>query len=237
MYLGEDGWKKTDGVNAVSIGSDRVDQWFKSTADPVRLGEVRGVLDTVNSVAIWTFASTAAAVDQSDMMLIYNYVTDKWAYGALPVEFVYQSYSATATLESLDSYGGLDTLPFSLDSKALMGGVLQVGVYSPAHKLQDLSGTPLAASMTTAEVGGTRIMVTGLRPFVDGATPTCAVLTRDLQGSTTTETACSAVSAFDGVAYTHISTRYVRGKVEVAAGDVWSHCPAVELHYEDEGAI
>lgn len=237
LYLGEDGWKKTDGVNSASIGADRVDQWFKETADPVRLGEVRGVRDPVNGIAIWTFPSTSAPTGHTDSVLIYNYINDKWSYGALDAEFLYQNYSDTATLESLDSYGSLDDLPFSLDSKAFMGGVLQVGIFSPTHQQQNLTGTPLAATMTTAEIGGTRMMVNGLRPLVDGAMPTCAVCTRDLQSAAITETACAAVSPFDGVAYTHLSTRYVRGKVSVAAGDVWNHCPAVELHYEDEGTI
>lgn len=237
LYLGEDGWKKTDGVNSAAIGSDRVDQWFKDLCDPIRYQDVRGVIDPLNSVAIWTFPSTAAPANQSDTVLIYNYVLDKWSYGTLDTEFIFPSYSATATLESLDAYGSLDSLPFSLDSKAFMGGVLSAGVFTPAHHLASLTGTPLAASITTPETGGTRIMVTGVRPLVDGATPACSVLTRDLQSAAKTTTACAAVSPFDGIAYCHISTRYVRARLDIPAGAVWTHCPAVELHYEDEGAL
>jgi hypothetical protein len=237
LYLGEDGWHKTDGVNSISIGADRVDQWFKTVADPLRVGEVRGVLDPINSVAMWAFASTAAPTGRYDYILVYNYVNDKWSYAALDTEFLYANYSATATLESLDAYGTLDSLPFSLDSKAFMGGTLAAGLFTPAHQQASLTGTPLAASMTTAETGGTRIMVTGVRPLVDGATPTCAVHTRALQSAALVETACSAVSDFDGVAYCHLSTRYVRAKLDIPAGSVWVHCPAVELHYEEEGGL
>ena len=237
LYLGVDGFMKTDGAVAVSIGHQRVDETFLADVDNDYINRVVGCLDPVSKLVFWIYPSTATGVGVCDKVIIYNHVLDRWSHAELSTEYIYPALSASYTLENLDAISGsLDALSPSLDHQAWAGGRGSFGVFDTTHKLSFFTGSPLAATIETGEFDSAnqRILVQGVRPLVNGGTITSAVGYRDTpQGTPTFTTATSAGS--DGVCPQRIATRYAKARVSIAAGGTWTHAQGIEALYRPEG--
>ena len=237
VYLAEDGWRLTDGSSVKSVGNQRIDDWFFDHCDSNRLGEVMGVHDAQRRLCWWAFSSPICPDNQYDSVLVYDYELDRWSWGEITCEFLHQDSSRGLTLEQLDAYGQLDSLPFtSLDSAALKPGRSVLGAFSVNHKLAAINGDNLEATLTTPEFGGDRIMVHGLRPLVDcGSAEALPVYrTRQMDHQDFGE---YAPQSRDGICYQHISTVYLTSQVRIPAGEAWRHAVGVEMYIEPEGGM
>lgn len=239
VFLSEDGWRMTDGVSVKAIGVERVDEWFFNEASLDRLNEVRGVHDNRNRVALWSFATPDAPPGVHDRLLVYNYMLDRWSYGVTECETLFQDYTRGGmALEELDEFGSLEELPFaSLDLAMFKNGDLSViSCFDAAHRLGNFTGPPLEAVVDTAEQGGDRMMVHGLRPLVDGGAAEALPVYR------TREMDARRFGAYtrqqrDGVCYQHLSTVYLAARVRIPAGKNWSRAVGVEALIEQEGGM
>ena len=237
IYLAEDGWRATDGSTSKSIGAERVDDWFFSHCSSDRLGEVMGVHDTQRRLCWWAFSSDICPAGQYDRVLVYNYEMDRWSWGEIACEYLHQDNTRGLTLEDLDAYGQIDGLPFaSLDSAALRPGRVVLGGFTTGHKLASMNGPNLEGVITTAEFGGDRFMVHGLRPLVDGAEAEALPVYRSRQMDAQAF-GDYAPQSRDGVCYQHISTVYLTAQVRIPAGVEWRHAVGVEALIEPEGGM
>lgn len=236
-FLSEEGFFATDGAGLRNIGFERVNNWFRDVSDDSRRHEVRAVRDPVTSIIIWTFAGIGAAPEVHDHLLLYHPLLDRWSYGKAETTGVFDGLSLGRSLEALDEYGGLESLPYPLDSRVWKGGVPGVCAFTPDNRMAWLAGSPMEARIDTAETGGMRMIVHGVRPLIDAAVSGVSVLTRDHQFEQLRETDCSPPSAFNGVCYCHISTRYARSRVIVPAGSAWKHAIGCDFLTEEEGAV
>ncbi len=239
VFLSEDGWRMTDGVSVKAIGVERVDEWFFNTLSPERMGDVRGVHDNRHHIALWSFATPDAPPGVHDRLLVYNYMLDRWSCGETDTEMLFQDYSRGGmTLEDLDAFGTLDALPFSsLDLAVFKSGELSVvSCFTAAHELAGFNGPTMEAVIDTAEHGGDRMMVHGLRPLVDsGAAEALPVYrTREMDAR---RFGAYARQQRDGVCYQHLSTVYLAARVRIPAGENWSHAVGVEALVEQEGGM
>lgn len=236
-YLSEDGWRVTDGSGVKGLGLERVDKWFFDTCDQARIVEIRGVHDTQNRLALWTFPTPTAPAGVHDRVLIYNYAVDKWSYAVLNTETLFTDYTRGLSLEELDKFGVLSNLPFfSLDSSALKPGRLGVFAVTDAHQLANISGPTLEAVIDTAEQGGDRMMCHGFRPLVDSGAAEAMPLYRSRQQDARK---CGKYSKQmrDGVCYQHLSTVYLAARVKVPADGNWKAAVGVEALVEMEGGM
>ena len=237
VYLSEDGWRMTDGASVKGIGVERIDEWFFQNCANDRLENVRGVHDAQNRLALWTFASDVAPAGVHDRVLIYNYAVDRWSWGELTTETVFQDYTRGLTLEDLDAFGDLDHLPFSsLDAAALKNGRKGISCFTGEHKLAGFNGETLEAVIDTAEQGGERMMLHGLRPLVDtGAAQALPIYrSREMDARRFGE---YSKQQRDGVCYQHLSTVYLSARVKIPKGEDWSHAAGVEALFEKEGGM
>lgn len=238
-YYAEDGFYVTDGASVQPIGVDRVDGWLRDNAATDRLAEIRGAADPINHLVVWSFATPAAAANVHDRVLVYHYTLNKWSYGVISTQWVWTDLGAQTTLEDLDAlYGSLDAIPVSLDSAQFVGGAVLLGAIDDTGARASVTGQPLEAVLDTQESGGQRMLVHGFRPLVNGeATPTAALVSRDLQHAVQTVGASATPEAFDGIAYTTASTRYAAARVTVPAATSWRNALAVEMLYDLEGGL
>lgn len=237
FYLAEDGFYVTDGASVRNISAERVTEWFRSVSDDTLRYQTRGGRDPVSGFICWTFAGKTAATGVHDMMLLYHPLLDRWSYATVTTNGIFEGLSQSTTLEALDAIGPLDKLPFSLDSRVWMGGVPGLCVFS-GRNLAWLAGSPMEAALETAEQGGERFMIHGVRPLIDGEAgelATVSVLCRDFQHRAPVETVCAPVSTFDGLAHTHVSTRYARARIVLPEGADWSFAMGCEVLSEPEG--
>ena len=239
VFLSEDGWRMTDGVSVKSVGVERMDTWFFDQVSIERLSEVRGVHDNRNHVALWSFPTPEAPAGVHDRLLIYNYMLDRWAYGVLNTETVFQDYTRGGmSLEELDAFGTLEQLPFSsLDLAVFKNGDLAViSCFDTGHRLANFNGPALEAVIDTAEQGGERIMLHGLRPLVDAADAEAMPVYRNRERDARRFGAYTRQQR-DGVCCQHLSTVYLAARVKIPAGATWSHAVGVEALVEAEGGL
>ena len=144
------------------------------------------------------------------------------------------------TLEQLDNVSAtLEGLPFSLDS-AVWAGVASrlVGAFDTAHKAGFFNGAALAATVETLEDApgkGRLVRVRSARPLADGAAASIALGTRNRQSDTVSWGSAVAANVL-GACPMNTATRYVRGRVTVPAGAVWTHLLGIDdLDLRTEG--
>ena len=237
IYLAEDGWRMTDGTGVKGIGGERVDAWFFNNCAPDRLADVRGVHDPENRLAVWIFASGTAPAGVYDRLLVYNYTVDRWSWGELATETLFTDCARGRSLEDLDASGSLDSLPFaSLDVAALQNGRQLVACFDTSHRLALFNGDTLEAVIDTAEQGGSRMMVHGLRPLADAAAAQAMPVYRNREMDTRRYGEFTKQQR-DGVCYQHLSTVYLSARIKIPAGEHWSHAVGVEALTEQEGSL
>ena len=117
-------------------------------------------------------------------MLIYNWAIGKWALAQFNIETFVRFASPGYTLEGLDAISSsIDALTPSLDSRTWTGGAQSLAAFDTSHKLNNLAGPALAATVTTSEKQlspGRRSRVIKTRPLVDGLSASVALRTRNI---------------------------------------------------------
>jgi hypothetical protein len=236
-FLAEDGFFATDGGTVQPIGAEVINAWFRRTADLSRRHETVGVYDPVSGVIVWAFASSSAPGGLFDRLLLYHPQLRQFSLAEASLEYLYLNSGLGLTLEDLDQFGPLDGLTFSLDAESLMNRVRLLSGFDGGHRPVIFSGPPQAASLTTEEKGGQRYFVQGARPLVDGAQASASILYRDFQAGPYRVKPCGRASRLDGRHPVHLSTRYVRVRVDIPAGADWQNAIGVELFVEEEGGL
>lgn len=237
-YLTEDGFYIFNGVQSEAIGANRVDKSFFTDLDDNAMPRITSTFDPFNKLIVWSYPSVNGN-SSPDKWIIWNWQLNRWSEAEVSCEMIFRALTVGTTLEGLDALypSGLDSIPFSLDSRIWAGGRLTLGAFSTAHKLAYPGATNLAATIDTQEFDsgtGRRLTVRGVRPLVDGGSITAQVRYRDTQsGSLTNTTATSPDSS--GVCPQRISARYMRGRVNIAAGGAWSHAQGIDPDIMPEG--
>jgi hypothetical protein len=236
-YLGDEDFYIFDGTQSVPIGTGRIAKTFFADLNQNYFSRICGAVDPINKLLVWAYPSIASQAGNPDTIIAFNYAEKRWSKASINCEFLFRSLSSGYTLEGLDALGyTLDTLPFSLDSRAWTGGSIILGAFSTNHKLSLFTGSNLQASIETGEFenNGQRFYVSGVRPMVDGGTPTVSIGYRSSpQGSVSYTTATSPGD--DGICLQRISTRYGRAKVVIPAGSTWTHAVGVQPYMKTEG--
>lgn len=230
IYLTEDGWYVFDGSTSVPIGARRIDRWFLDRLDTDNRHRISVVPDPERKLVVISFPGEGSTGGTPNELLIWNWDANKWSHASGTVETLFRDRTAAYTLEDLDAFGTLDALPYSLDSRFWSGGASQIGAFDTAHKSGNFAGPAQAASMITQDFDakGRRIFVSGFRPIVDGGTVTGGLVTRESQDGAATTTPLVAPEV-DGICRIRAEGRYVRARVDVAAGGSWTHALGVQV--------
>jgi len=97
-FLGEDGFYSCDGKSVVPIGTQKVDKWFFTNANPSLLNTISAAADPSRKIIMWNFAN----IFGGRSIIIYNWQVDKWSYVDTTTEILATINSAGVTLEALD---------------------------------------------------------------------------------------------------------------------------------------
>ncbi len=248
-YLADSGFYVTDGLQSVSIGIDQVDQTFWSLVDQSYLYRITAASDPLNKLIYWAFPGPQNTDGNPNYVIVYNYALKRWSLLQQDVEVMVQALTTGYTLEELDIFGTLETLPFSLDSRAWTGGRLNLACFDPDHKLALFSGAPLAATMDSSEANLNRKSLTHISrvwPIVD-AQPTInlppGAITfsadqppmtvtmgqRNRLADPVTWRTPTAITTTTGSAPVRSTAVYQRARVQIAAGAIWQNAQGFEV--------
>jgi hypothetical protein len=236
-YLGEDGFYAFDGTNSIPIGANKVDKYFYTNVDQSNMFRIVGAADPLNKNIIWAVPWTGNVSGNPNVLFIYNWVLNRWSMAFVTVETIGRTLSFGYTLDQLDTFGTLDTLPFSLDSRIWTGGGVSLGAFDANHKLNFFNGTNLSPTVQTSETQpfpGKRGLIRSARPLVDGGTPSIAIATRDLITNAPVFGNAVALNAL-GSCPQYTSGRYLRGQIALPAGSSFSHIQGIEVEGEEQG--
>lgn len=240
FYLSDDGFYKY-GAPPIPIGNERVDQYFLDSISRTNIYNVYGSEDPSRKVVYWAYRSTANTLANSyDKVLCYHYALDKWSL--LTPQTLMTGLVAAATpgytLDSLDSLGlTVDTLPYSLDSRAWSGGTPTLAAFDSSYKLGFFTGSPLAARIQTGDVEltrGRRTYVSGFRVLGDAPTISGLVAVKDHAGQARVWKP-SATNNRTGLIPARASGRFHRFELNMAAGVVWDDIHGVDPEARPEG--
>jgi hypothetical protein len=238
-YWGQDGIYAFDGGASLPIGANRVDKTVYADLDQSSFTRVIGASDPVNRLIWWAYPGFGNVNGNPNRLLAYNWLLDRFTICDITCETLAQTLSVGYTLDQLYTILGysLDTLPAPLDSTVWMGGRPQLVLFDTSHKLNFLTGTPLAATVETQEIQptpGRRTLIRNARPLIDGATPSVAIGYRDRQQDTVSYSAAAALNRL-GTCPGRVSGRYIRAKLTIPATTGWTNISGVELDIANQG--
>jgi hypothetical protein len=237
-FLSEDGFYAYSGSGLNPIGASRVNQWFLSNCDTVRLSSVYCVADPYRPRILWAFYSTPNQT-AFDKLLIYDWQLDKWTYADITAQIWGAAASPGITLDSLTSTP-LDSLTVPFDSRFYEGGRPTLAAINSSKQLAFLEGAALEALIETQELHasgrpGTRSFITEVRPLVDASGVTVRVGKRERYSDTVTYGASVAMTASGRCPY-RSSGRLHRIEVTIPAGASWNHAIGVDIDANPDGA-
>jgi len=219
FYIADDGFYMFTGGQSVPIGANKVDKTFLADLNDDYLYRITGAAFPKDKVVIWSYPGSGSSDGTPNKVIMYNWATQKWSYAEFDHELIVRAQSVGITLEDLDTIGytNLDTIPFSLDSKVWMGGVLNLAAFDTSHKLGYFTGTALDAEFETGEfqpVPSRRTEITEVLPLVDGGTHTVTPGTRETQASTVSWGSVASENS-SGICPVRVNSRYHRYRVDV----------------------
>ena len=242
-YIGEDGFFLFDGSQSQPIGAQKVDEFFFDDLDFNYIDRVSSGADPVKKQIYWSYPSvTLGSTGEPDTLIVYNWETQRWTYGKQSCYTLFSEITKSYTLEQLNSFGNVDTITTSFDSRIWIEGQLVLSGFDANFKLASFAGGALPATMTTTEVGGMelftkpneRLYVDGVRPYVDGGTYTASLVYRDSPSGSVSTDGPNSVDT-DGMANFTRSCRYARIQIDIAEDALWSHAQGVDLAVTEDG--
>lgn len=132
--------------------------------------------------------------------------------------------------------GDIDALEFSLDDVS-NSTLPSIAAFTSANKLGFFTGTPLQATLETAEqaIGRKRMNINGAWPMTDADTLYLSIISRDTLYDTTPTDGTESTMQGDGFVPLLDEGRYVRGRIRIPAGTDWSFVTGIEPEAEPAG--
>lgn len=226
FFYSDDGFYVWNGVSSTPIGTDKVDQWFRSRLDHTRLDAIFSAFDPVSRCVIWGFPDLLSPTIKQ--MIVFSLGDQRWSTISMPVEIIATSASLPRTLESMptpDTFGG------SFDDPAYAGGVPVLAGIDTNHNYGSFIGSTLASRITTGDyevAPGERAIVQSVRPIIDSANVTVSLgLKNQTNADTPTWTDATAITV-NGTVPCRANARFVSVRLETPQNDNWTRTVGFE---------
>jgi hypothetical protein len=233
-YLGQDGFYVFDGARSRPIGKNKVDKSFFAEVNQSNLHKITGVVDPINSIVMWGYPTGSNTTNNK--IIAYNWSTQRWSYGEIENQFLVWHIPDGYTLDELDPFGTLETLPFSLDSRQWVGSGISLSAFDSTNKQGVFTGSDNDAVLETAEfeaAPGMFSTVKGVRPIVEsGDSVSVRVGYRNRSADTVTYTASQSINAI-GNADVRVGARYHRAEVTITPP--FSNALGVDIDASQQG--
>lgn len=240
-YLGEDGFYAFDGAQSAPIGQGRVDRTFIAEADPAYFHRMSSVADIGRKLIFWAYTSTSSPDGNPDRILVFNRVTGEWSRLEVDVELLWRTLSFGYTLEELDAFGDLDSLPASLDSRQWGGGVQQLSAFDTAHRTAHFSGASMQAALATREItipDPRRALLTEAWPIINCQNATTnvkiAVGARKYANDSVSFAPSTSMNAV-GFCPQRSGDHFIRLRMSLSSSVVWEQATGIDAQFTQIG--
>ena len=228
FWLADDGFYSTDGNVVTPIGVEKVDRYFFDNLDYNSLSTISSSIDPVNKLVVWNYPKATGGRE----LLMYNWQIQRWSRAETDVTTMAYAATATTTLEALDNFGTIDTLPASLDSSIWAGGIATLkgtrGQYIVAF-----NGSSSTANIVTQDIEiGFNSTITLARTQIDNGSSTIQVASRKMLDDTITYSS-SVTTDDENRASLRSSGRYHR--LSVTPTGNWTSAIGVDVDITPRG--
>lgn len=235
-----DGFYAFDGSEMVPIGKGKVDQFFKNDFQPNYLDRISAAADPTTGLIAFAYPGMGSTAGQCNRILFYAPWLNRWAAteaNAVTIECLLRGATFGVSLDNLNSYGTIDTLPYTLDSPVWSGGLSVLSAFDTTHKFGYFNGPNMAAKVDTSDFemfAGQQSVVNRVRPLVDSTGATIASCGRDTISAMPSYSTANAQEANGSVAV-RSRGRYHRFRTATASGASFTHIGGVDV--EDAQAV
>lgn len=240
FYADEGGFFQIAGDASIApIGFERVDRTVFKRLNVSSISRIYSAVDPFFSRVYFALDFDGNGV--YDEMLVYDWQLAKWSPIDLAALFIFPIATFGYTLEGLDAISAsLETLPFSLDSKAWQGGAPLLAGFSADYKLGAFQGENLEAIVTTSEIGETNGQVmrtTSTYPIVDAEAVfvSIGIRMRRREVEPVTWLPEQEPSYNTGRVRKVSRARFHRFKIRVPAGETWGHIKGIDVETAPAG--
>lgn len=237
FYYGRDGfYELVDGSISNPIGAEKIDRYFAKDFDSDYKWTLTATIDPVRNIAIWNYAGAGHVDGVPNKALIYNWETKRWSKAEFDVSLIFHGATLGLTLDELDPFGDIDSLPFSLDSEVWKGGNEFLAGITQDNRFGFFDGAALEAEIDTPEVGGDNRQYTSyVRPYIQGTPASNVTVAIGHRDDLTDAVVYTAFQALDNVgkAPFRVDARYQRIRVRIT--DNFEHANEVYLEARNSG--
>lgn len=228
-FLSDDGFYSCDGNSIQGIGTEKIDRYFFKNANLNLFDSISSAVDPIKNIVVWNYPN----ISGGRSLIIYNWQLQKWSKSDVTtVDYISSLATSGVTLEGLDTYGTLDSLTSSLDSREWVGGKLLFGGVD-GQKIVTFTGANMTARLTTGDLEvGFNSCVNLVRPQIQDGSSTVRVASRKELDDTITY-GTSVTTSQEGRAGVRNFGRYHR--VEVSPTGNWTHAIGVDVDIIQRG--
>lgn len=228
-FLSDDGFYSCDGNAVRGIGTEKIDRYFFKNADLSKIDTMSSAVDPIKNIVAWNYPNNSGGRS----LIIYNWQLDKWSKSdTTTVDYISSLATSGVTLEGLDTYGTIDSLTTSLDSREWVGGKLLFGGVS-GEKIVTFTGSNMTATLTTGDLEvGFNSCANLVRPQVQDGSSTVKIASRKELDDIITFGA-SVTTSSEGRAGVRSFGRYHR--VQVTPTGNWTHAIGVDVDIVQRG--
>lgn len=205
------------------IGHGKVDNWARDNIQ-YTFG-VHAALDPHRPIIYWACScSDREPTDALNTLLAYDIQTHEWTRIDVALEWLFGWQQQGWTLEQLDVFGTLESLPYPLDSQAWMATFPYLGGVDLTHKVGQFAGENLAARLRTAEFGNAaqQTRLRSARPLIDTTGCTLKHFRRDNRGGDFREGTYQPLHSRTQQALFNTTARWHMLELQTDAGAQWS---------------
>jgi hypothetical protein len=237
FYRSQNGFNLLSEDGPVPIGAGKVDEFISADTSPGTNLNVLSVANPQQKNVFWSYVSVAQTGSTPDRIIAFNWGEQRWSIIKQSTTSLVSALSVGETLEGLDTFGLLDTLPASLDDSLWAGGEYLFGAFNTTNELSGFTGPALEAVVETdlfqANPSG-RAFVRSVEPIVDTADTMCALATKERYSDIEVWTPETGVGS-TGKCPFHKEGRLHRLRVRIPSGSVWTKAVGVAIEAGSAG--
>lgn len=233
-YPTEDGFYLFDGSNSSPIGKGKIDKFFYNDLQTAYIDRVSSCSDPSRGLLIWAYPGVGASNGNPNRLLIYSRAFNKWTVteaSTVTIEYILRGATFGKTLEQLDAFGTVDSLPYSMDSSVWSGNRSILAAFDASHKYGYFDGMNLAAKIDTTDLEvtpGFQSRLNRARPLIDLSTATLAVASRDKISSAVAFGSAQSQES-NGSCALRAQGRYHRLRLEAPSGASWNQFSGIDI--------
>lgn len=199
---------------------------------------IKAAIDPYNSRVYWAIDYSGSGVFTE--LLVYDWMQCGWSRIELELKAIMSIYSIGYTLEGLDKVSkSIDDLPYSLDDPKWRGGRPILGAIDVLGRLCSFSGPAMAATIESQEFSdsaGNLQKMDYVRPIVDSDNFTISIGERERITMHVDWSPPRKPAMHTGRVHVAVRARYLRFRLNLAAGVAWTHIRGFDTQINQAGS-